>query len=65
MNATEILELLSADELRERLERLQDEQDALRILYRAALRVERKQDRPAVVAVERAAGGRGDEGARS
>jgi len=46
-NAAQILESLNADEIRQRLEQLNSEQQALRVLLRAAAHLPRraKQDR--------------------
>lgn len=55
-NANDILESLNAAELRTRLDALEKERRALRILHRAALNLERKQ---VALSNEKQASGRG------
>ncbi len=56
--ANEILEALDAAEIRQRLEALDKERQALLILHRAAIRLERQdkatEEKPAAVATEAA-----------
>jgi hypothetical protein len=54
-NATAILESLDAAELQRRLDAIDREREALRILHRAALRLERQQNKAAVPATAEAA----------
>jgi len=56
--ANDILESLDAAELQRRLEAIDREREALRILHRAALRLERQQVKAAAAA--RPAGGEGE-----